>query len=133
MTVVPLRLDPGSQARVLLNHALEHGDIAGRDVAGRTVIALAVDDWLLDQLLAFDAGAEDLEDGGDDEPNDDAEEDGRPSASDLDTVPCRVILCRHRTEQEHGLDGSPLVPRHAHLLHRVRRRTRAVVAAANLD
>jgi hypothetical protein len=69
MTVLPLRLDPGSQARTILHHVLEQGDIAGHDAAGRTVITLAVDDWLLDQLLAFDADAEDIEDGGDDEPD----------------------------------------------------------------
>jgi hypothetical protein len=44
--------------------------------AGRVVITLAVDDWLLEQLLTFDGGAEDLEDNGDGEPDDDAEPDG---------------------------------------------------------
>ena len=76
MTVVPLRLDPGSQARTILHHVLEHGDIAGRDAAGRTVITLAVDNWLLEQIMTFEAGAEDHEDGGDPEPDDDAEVDG---------------------------------------------------------
>jgi hypothetical protein len=76
MTVVPLHLDPGSQARTILHHLLERGDIAGHDVTGRTVITLAVDDWLLEQLLTFDAGAEHLEDSGDPEPDDDAEVDG---------------------------------------------------------
>ena len=33
-----------------------------RDRAGRTLITLAVDAWTLDQLLTFNAGAEDLED-----------------------------------------------------------------------
>jgi hypothetical protein len=47
--------------------------------AGRTVITLAVDDWLLERLLTFDAGAEDHEDNGDDEPEDDAEVGGPPS------------------------------------------------------
>jgi hypothetical protein len=78
MTIVPLRLDPGSQARTILHHLLEHGDIAGRDAVGRRVITLAIEDWLFDQLMTFDAGAEDLEDGGDGEPDDDAEEDGPP-------------------------------------------------------
>jgi hypothetical protein len=76
MAVIALRLDPGAQARTILHHVLHHGDIAGRDAAGRTVITLAVDDWLLEQLLAFDADAEEIEDGGDSEPDDDAEEDG---------------------------------------------------------
>ena len=52
---------------------------SGRDVAGRTVITLAVDDWLLERLLTFDAGAEDHEDNGDGEPEDDAEVDASPS------------------------------------------------------
>ena len=72
MTVVPLRLDPGSQARTILHHVLEHGDIAGRDPEGRRVITLAIDDWLFEQLMIFDFGAEELEDGGDAEPDDDA-------------------------------------------------------------
>jgi hypothetical protein len=76
MSVVPLRLDPGSQARTILHHILEHGDIAGCDAAGRTMITLAVDDWLLDHLLTFEGGAEYLEDGGDGEPDTDAEQDG---------------------------------------------------------
>jgi hypothetical protein len=47
----------------------------GRDIAGRTIIALAVDDRVLERLLSFDAEAADLEDGGDDEPEADDEED----------------------------------------------------------
>jgi hypothetical protein len=70
MTIIPLRLDPGSQARIMLHHLLEHGDIAGRDAIGRTVIKLAVPDWLLERLMTFDAGVEDLEDSADGEPDD---------------------------------------------------------------
>ena len=70
MPVTALPLNPGAQARALLRHLLDAGDIVGRDEAGRTVIQLAADDWLLDQLMTFDAGAEDVEDGGD------AEDDG---------------------------------------------------------
>ena len=81
MTVVPLPIDAASQARTLLYHLLEHGDVAGRDAAGRTVITLAVDDWLLERLLTFDAGSEDIEDGGYDEPDDAEESDGPPSLS----------------------------------------------------
>jgi hypothetical protein len=74
MTILPLLLDPAAQARTILHHLLQHGDIAGRDTAGRTVITLAVDRWLLEQLLTFDAGSEDLEDGGDGEPDDEPED-----------------------------------------------------------
>jgi hypothetical protein len=70
MSVTALPLDPGVQARALLHYLLEAGDVIGRDQAGRTVITLAVDDRTLEQLLAFDAAAEDFEDGGDAEPDD---------------------------------------------------------------
>ena len=43
------------------------------------MITLAVDDWLLERLLTFDAGAEEGEDNGDGEPDDDPEVDGPPS------------------------------------------------------
>ena len=69
MAVLPLPLDPGSQARTILHHLLENGDIIGRDEAGRTVIQLSADDSL-EQLMTFDAGSEDLEDNGDGEPDD---------------------------------------------------------------
>jgi len=75
VSVSPLPLDPGPQARTLLRHLLEVGDVVGRDDAGCTVIQLAADDWLLEQLMTFDAGSEDLEDNGDGEPDDDAEPD----------------------------------------------------------
>jgi hypothetical protein len=55
----------------------------GRDSAGPTVIELPVDDWVLEKLMTFDADAADLEDGGDDEPDADAEEDGPPVVVDL--------------------------------------------------
>ena len=51
------------------HHLLQHGDVAGRDATGRTVITLAVDDWLLDRLMTFDAASEDMEDNGDSEPD----------------------------------------------------------------
>ncbi len=78
MTIIPLPLEPGTQAPAILHHLLEHGDVAGQDAVGRTVITFAVDDWLLERLLTFDAGSENLEDNGDAEPDDDAEEDGPP-------------------------------------------------------
>jgi hypothetical protein len=54
-----------------------------KDTAGRTIIQLAVNDWALDRLLSFDAESAELEDGGDSEPDDDAEEDGPPVVIDL--------------------------------------------------
>ena len=82
MSVSALSLDPGAQARALLHHLLEAGDIVGRDAAGRVVIQLAADDWLLERLLTFDAGSEDLE------YNADAEDDG-PVMLSFDRVPAR--------------------------------------------
>ena len=73
MPTVRLPLDPGSQARALLHHLLQHADVAGKDALGRTILTLAVDAWLLEQLMTFDAAAEDLEDGGDAEPDEVAE------------------------------------------------------------
>jgi hypothetical protein len=70
MAVVPLSIDTGSQARTILHHLLERGDVAGHDAVGRTIITLAVDDWLLERLMTFEAGAEDHEDNGDGEPDD---------------------------------------------------------------
>ena len=84
MPVTALPLDPGAQARALLRHLLEAGDIVGRDAAGRTVIQLVADDWLLNQLMTFDAGAEELEDDGD------AEDDG-PAVLSFDRVPARRV------------------------------------------
>jgi hypothetical protein len=75
MAIVPLPLPPGAEARTLLHHILEHGDIVGKDTKGRTVLQLAVDDWTMEKLLTFDADAAELEDGGDDEPDADNEED----------------------------------------------------------
>lgn len=84
MPLAALPLDPGAQARVLLRRLLEAGDIIGRDTAGRTVIQLAASDWLFDQLMNFDAGSEDLEDGGD------VEDDG-PAVLSFDRVPARRV------------------------------------------
>ena len=61
MSITTLPLDPGARARALLHHLLEAGDVIGRDAAGRTLIQLEADDWLVDQLMIFDAGSEDLE------------------------------------------------------------------------
>jgi hypothetical protein len=83
MAILPLPLPPGAETRALLRHILEHGDVVGRDAKGRTVLQLAVDDWTLDQLSAFDSDAAELEDGSDGEPDADAEQDGRPVVVEL--------------------------------------------------
>jgi hypothetical protein len=77
MAIVPLPLSPNAAARALLHHLLEHGDIVGRDVAGQTIIQLAVDDRLLETLITFDAEAADLE------PEPDDEEEGPPIVLEL--------------------------------------------------
>lgn len=48
-------------ARAVLRHIISHGDVAGRDAHGRTVLhfELAASDWLLDKLAALGAGDED--------------------------------------------------------------------------
>jgi hypothetical protein len=78
MAIVPLPLSPSAEARALLHDLLEHGDIVGRDTAGRTIIQLAVDDWILEKLATLDADAAELEDGADAEADPDVEEDGPP-------------------------------------------------------
>ena len=83
MAIVPLPLPPSAEARALLHHLLEYGDILGKDTAGRTVIQVAADDWVLERLMTFDAEAAELEDGGDGEPDADHEEDGAPVVVDL--------------------------------------------------
>lgn len=65
-----LDLDHPGILRAILAGIVETGDVIGRDrSARRTVLAIAVDDWLLDELAAIDAGAEDRED---DDPAEDA-------------------------------------------------------------
>jgi len=83
MAIVPLSLPPGTEARALLHHLLEHGDIVGKDTWGRTIIQLAVDDWVLEKLLTTEAEAADLEDGRDAEPDADDEGDAPPSVIEL--------------------------------------------------
>jgi hypothetical protein len=78
MAIVPLSLSPGAEARALLHHLLEHGDVVGKDTVGRTIIQLAVDDWTLEELATFDADAAKLEDQADAEPGSDDEQDGPP-------------------------------------------------------
>jgi hypothetical protein len=83
MAIVPLPLPAHAEARALLHHLLEHGDIVGSDPAGGTVIQLAVDEWVYEKLITFDAEATELEDGGDVEADNDAEEDCLPVLLDL--------------------------------------------------
>jgi hypothetical protein len=64
-----------------------------RDRAGRTIIQLAVDDWVLDKLMGSDADAVEREDGGDAEADDDAEEDWLPVVL-LDLARRKVIKRR---------------------------------------
>jgi hypothetical protein len=86
---------------VLLLHLLEHGDVVGRDVGGRTVIQLAVDDWVLEKLMAFDADAPELEDQGDAEPEPDDEEDWLPVVL-LEMVRPKVIRGRRALDVVFG-------------------------------
>ena len=83
MAIVPLPLSQHVQARALLYHLLEHGDIVGRDTTGRTIIQLAVDDQVLKTLMTFDADAAELE------PEPDEEENGPPLL--LDVVRPKVV------------------------------------------
>jgi hypothetical protein len=101
MAIVPLPLSRDVEARALLHHLLEHGDVVGKDTAGRSIVQLAVDDWVLDKLLAFDADAGELEDGADAEPDDDAEEDWLPVVL-LDVVRPKVIRRRRASALAFG-------------------------------
>jgi hypothetical protein len=103
MAIVPLPLSPGAEARALLHHLLEHGDIVGRDAEGRTIIQLAVGDWALEKLMAFDPDAAELEDGGNDEPDADDEEDGPPVVPELARL--KVIRRRRAPSRTSGQVG----------------------------
>jgi hypothetical protein len=52
---------PGVEVRGLPHHVLEHGDIGGRVTAGRAIIQLVVNDYVLETLMTFDADTADLE------------------------------------------------------------------------
>jgi hypothetical protein len=86
-----LPLPPNIAAPALLHYLLEHGDIVGRDAAGRTIVQPAVDDRVLETLLIFDADAAELES----EP--DEEEDGSPVLVEL--VRPKVLERRRVTVQ----------------------------------
>jgi hypothetical protein len=77
MASVPLPLPPGAEARALLHHLLEHGDVVDIDALGRIIIQLAVDDQVLETLMTFDAEAAELE------PEPDHEENGPPFVLEL--------------------------------------------------
>ena len=47
--------------RGVLEQILGTGDVLGRDKNGRTILAVAVDDWLFDALAAFGTDLEDAE------------------------------------------------------------------------
>lgn len=49
------------QTRDIVNEILETGDIVGQDEEGRTLIQLAVDLLMLDELCTYDAATADLE------------------------------------------------------------------------
>ena len=63
--------------RSILAQILGTGDVLGRDEAGRTVLAVAVEDWLFDELAAPDAALEDPEPELDEE-DDPPEDEGAP-------------------------------------------------------
>jgi hypothetical protein len=50
--------------RGILEGILAAGDLIGTAVPGRTVLAVTIDDWLMDELAAFGADIEDRDDGG---------------------------------------------------------------------
>jgi hypothetical protein len=101
MAIVSLPLPSTIEARPLLHHLLEQVDIVGRDAVGRTIIQLAVDDWVLERLMTFDADAAEVEDEGDDEPEADDEEDGPPVVIEL----VRPKMVRGRRALESGCVG----------------------------
>lgn len=61
----PPYFDRPGVAKAVLANILAHGDVLGRDEEGRTVLAVAVEDWLFDHLAAL---------GVEDEDRDEAEE-----------------------------------------------------------
>lgn len=92
--------DDNSEAQALVRFMLVHGDIVGTDHAGHTVLQIAVDPWLLDQLCAFDAGSEDLE-YADAEPKPDQETDAASTALD-------VVRAKRAWRASRCLRASPL-------------------------
>ena len=104
MSIVPLPLPPDAEARALLHHLLEYGDVVGEDATGRTIVQLALDHWVLDKLVTFDAEAAELEEEGDDEPDADAECKGPPLTL-LELVRSKVIRRRRAMAPSFGQVG----------------------------
>jgi hypothetical protein len=127
MAVIPLLPASGVEARALLHHILEHGDLVGKDTLGRSIIQLAVDDWTLETLMTFDADVAELED----EADGDAEEDGPAVTAEVTRAKVvRRLDSRVMTRQPAGAEriknngaahGSSVVPFPARVLHRLRR------------
>jgi len=69
MAILSLPLPPAVDARALLHHLLEHGDIIGSDHCGPEYHPAGGGRLGAGEALAFDADAAELEDGGDDEPD----------------------------------------------------------------
>lgn len=57
MAIVPLPLSQGAEARLLLRHLLQQVIVVRRDTAGRMVVQFAIEEWALERLMAFRAGA----------------------------------------------------------------------------
>ncbi len=76
--VIALRTSPPAAHRAISTRDENRRLARSRDAVGQTLITLGVDDRLLDRILTFDAGSEDLEDGGDAEPDDHEEMDVPP-------------------------------------------------------
>ncbi len=65
-----LNLEHPAILRALLAQVVRSGDVLGPAGPGRTILAVTVDDWVIDQLATFGAADEDLEpeeDGDDDD------------------------------------------------------------------
>jgi hypothetical protein len=74
MDRITLNLGHPEILHAILANILMTGDVIGRDVKGRTVLTVAVDEWLFDELAAFGTELEDLEPEPDED--DDPAEDG---------------------------------------------------------
>jgi hypothetical protein len=62
MSIVPLPLPPDAEARALLHHVLEHGDVVGQDPVAGWPSGWRWTDWTINQLMGFEAEASDFED-----------------------------------------------------------------------
>ncbi len=69
-----LNLEHPAVLRAVLAQVVRTGDVLGPAGPGRTLLAVAVDDWVIDELAALGAAAEDLEPELDGEDGDDDDE-----------------------------------------------------------